>query len=168
MKYVRLYCDYAYVVTEKTGNERHVHAALWLKEELRTDHMKIRWARMFKELDNDEQRILKNGIKVMYNDDWYKTYLQKEDETEIVYCNPPDKYLNYPQRQPTDVVKAPRSIYRHYEELWQKYRNTASPSDPRACADFLFELMYSKRVLPVLPNDRDWETVLRYFCHNSS
>ena len=86
-------CEYYYVITEKTGESRHIHAVLYLKKEQRISDFNRWWCRKYTTPDQKERGIYKYMFqsKVCYNDDFYEEYLQKDDETCVIQSKMPEK-----------------------------------------------------------------------------
>lgn len=75
-------CDYYYIITEKDGFERHLHAAMFLKGEDHRSNLNNRLlalACMKRSLNDDELRVQREGTKIMYDWNFINSYLKKED-----------------------------------------------------------------------------------------
>lgn len=90
-KWIRKNCDYYHLVTEKTMAERHVHAALFLKSEKSRSNVLQMIMQQFKDLSTTEKSVLRRGLKIMYNGDFIKNYLDKDDDTVVVMSSLPEQ-----------------------------------------------------------------------------
>ena len=88
--FVQKYCEYYYIVSEKLDDERHLHCGIFLKKPLTRSNLGVMLKRVFKNLADDEKRVLVGGIRIMYNIDFIRTYLDKDDETELILNNLPE------------------------------------------------------------------------------
>lgn len=87
------HCLGAFVVTEKTGTERHIHAQVYfgkpkIKCAVQKSCICIQDCK-----DHYEEHVLKEGFEIGYSDDFYKNYLTKdlEGDTIIIYNEVPDE-----------------------------------------------------------------------------
>lgn len=139
--------DGAFAVTEKTGSERHLHAAMFLKKEVKKCQIVERMKVIQGEMDVDELRVLKSGVKVLYSDDWVKQYLDKQDSTVIVYDGLPDDMGSYypdPESQAGAIGRNGNTPI-GLTTLFQKSQRDVTLGN---CLDFLRELWFVKRTQP--------------------
>ena len=88
--FVQKYCEYYYIVSEKLDDERHLHCGIFLKKPLTRSNLSIMLRRVFKTFSDDEKRVLAGGLRIMYNIDFIRTYLDKDDDTELILNNLPE------------------------------------------------------------------------------
>jgi len=166
LKWVKRTCDYYHVITEKTGSERHIHAGLFCKNPKTRSNVVTELMRLFKDLTPSEKSVLRQGLKVMYNGDFIKNYLAKGDDTVVVESLLPEKghMESYFTPKPSLKVKDNRkSLYYHeLERMWYEYRTPGYEVTTITARDFLFELMYSRRCLTVIRDDRQICQVARH------
>lgn len=167
MKWVRKACLYYHVVTEKTGSDRHIHAALFLRSPASRSNVVTHVTRMFDDLSTEEKRVLRNGIKIMYNGDFIKNYLDKEDDTVVVSSSLPeaacmDSY--FPPKPPAKVssIKKCSLYYHELEKLWYMYNTPATEVNTQTTRNFLFRVMYKERVISVIRDDKQIIQVSRH------
>lgn len=99
----------AFAVIEKEGVERHLHAQLFYetpksKGDINKQLNRI-CSRTIPDWSPAEERVLKRGTKIAYNDDYMDEYLAKEDN--IIFNNPPENTKEYyPSEEEQQKVKA--------------------------------------------------------------
>lgn len=168
-KFVRKTCDHYHVVTEKTGHERHLHAGLFLKDATTRSNFVTRIQRLFKDLTTQEKSVLRQGIKIMYNVDFINTYLDKDDDTVVIESSLPEAgHLEsfFPPKPVPKAVAAKRcSLYYHeLERLWFEHCPTDMEITTRTIRNFLFKMMYQKRCIPVIRDDKQIVQTARHLC----
>ena len=159
-RWSRKNCEYYHIITEKTGSARHIHAALFLKKSQTRSNLSVRLSRLYSEISPSEKQVMLKGLKVLYNYDWIGSYLSKDDDTVVISSNLPEKsFLEswFPPKPPTLTAVKQRkcSLYYHeLEELWYKHQEVTVEITTVTCRDFLFKLMYSLRIIPVIKDDK--------------
>ena len=94
IQFVQKHCSYYYIVSEKTGSDRHLHAGVFFKKAMPRSNVTTILSRVYRELADDEKRVLCRGVRIMYNMDFIQNYLDKDDDTETVISNlPEEKFL---------------------------------------------------------------------------
>lgn len=158
LKMVRGKCDYYTVITEKTGEDRHLHAGLFLKKPIQRKYMNqcLKTLVCFKDLTKNEQFVLANGTKIMYNMDFVDNYMTKDDHTQLVAAEPPpdDIAVQYfpseeEQKQAmrsARINKAKNSHLAMLEEYWNEFYPD-KPKTQSNCTDHLASLMFEKRLI---------------------
>lgn len=166
-KWVRKKCRYYHLITEKTGLDRHIHCGMILQEESTLSNLKTTLSRLFKELSGPEVRVFRQGIKVMYNIDFIKNYLDKNDDTVVIASNLPEVSHLESFFEPIPVavpVKKEKhsSYYVVLEGLWLKHVSPSVEVNTRTTRDFLFDMMYAQRLINVIADDRKIIQVARH------
>ena len=147
--------DFSYVVTEKTGDERHLHAALILKKSCTLSNFTTQVIRLYKDLDNDEKSNLRRGVKIWYNDD-FLTYLKKGDDTVVIHSNLPEAGCLESYYPPKPLPKATqRNLNMHttmirYEALWREHIAPHVEVNTMNVRDFLTRMQYDVRVIGLM------------------
>lgn len=158
VNYIKRTCDYYHVITEKTMAARHLHAGIFTKNSKTRANIVTEVLRLFKDLEPKEKSVLRSGIKIMYNGDFIKNYLSKGDDTVVIESHLPEAghLESYFTPKPLPKEKAPKhSLYYHQlSSLWYEHRSPAFEVTTVTVRDFLFEVMYSKRVINVIRDDR--------------
>lgn len=166
VKWVKRHCVYYHVVTEKDGSQRHIHSGLVLKEPKLKTNVTAMLKGLFKQMSTDEHRVLSRGVKIMYNDDFIQQYLDKDDDTVVIEsCLPESGTLEsfYPPKPTTPEVPRKCSAYYHeLEALWYKHQAPHHDVNTMCVRDFLFKMMYSDRVIPVIRDDKQIIQVARH------
>lgn len=160
MKYVRRTCQYYYVVTEKVEDARHIHAGIFLSSPKTKNNICIDLKRIDPTLDDDEKRNINRGVRIQYNFDFIQNYLDKDDDTVLVSKNLPevqrlDAY--WPPDEEQRLAQSKKAIDKYYanlEALWHIHAPVATDTSRDAVADFLFDMMYNRRLIRVLKDDR--------------
>lgn len=160
--FVRKHCEYYYVITEKTEDERHIHSALFFRIPKTRSNVITYMSRLFKHFDKEEKANLNKSIKILYSNDFITKYMNKDDDTVVIERNLPELgHLEsfYPDK-PSSVSDADsRRLYMHstmreYETLWRKYMSPIAEVNTLTVRDFLFDMQYSKRCIGLLDDKR--------------
>ena len=160
MAWCRRNAQYYHIITEKSGSQRHIHAGVFLKKERSKGDVCKMLLNLFRALTPQEKSVLRQGVKIMYNWDFISVYLDKDDETEVIGSNLPEKSSLeswFPPKPVSTVEGKTRkcSIYYHeLEALWYKHQPVTAEVNTVVARDFLFKMMYSLRVLPVIRDDK--------------
>lgn len=163
-------CNSYHVVTEKTGSQRHIHAALFLKKGTSRSNVAVVISRHCKKFgyNETERAVALKGVKIMYNNDWLVNYLDKEDDTEVVGSDLPplDRLIALYPPKPSESTKPKASLYYvELEKLMDEHwgRPLDGPLTLQDVMDFLFEMMYSKRLINVLRDDKTVKATAKNF-----
>lgn len=157
LKWIKRVCSYYHLITEKTGSARHIHAGIILKEAKSRANVLNRLLNLFKELDTTEKAVLRKGLKVMYNWDWINEYLAKGDDTVVIEsCLPEAGHIEsyFPPKPVPQNTKRCSVYYHELEALWMKHTHPGTDVNTISVRNFLFKMMYSVRVIPVMRDDR--------------
>lgn len=157
--YTRKKCEWYHVVTEKTGSERHIHAGWVLKDPSTRSNVATYMNRMFQSLDPDEKKVMNSGLKIMYNEDFIRKYLDKDDDTVVVCsCLPERGYLEsyFPPRKVVPVATrlAYHSQLTALESLWREHVAPHVEVNTANARDFLFDMQYSKRLIGIMDDKK--------------
>lgn len=159
-KFVRKQCDYYYIISEKLDDERHLHCGIFLKKAVKRADFTTVIKRVFKAFDDEEKRVLNQGVKIMYNYDFIQNYLDKDDDTEVILKNlPEESHLEsyWPPSKEQEKAKAKAAVDKYYanlEYLWFQHQPVAHEVNYHECAKFLSDLMYNKRLIRVMRDDK--------------
>lgn len=168
MKWCRKHALYYHVVTEKTGSQRHIHAGVFLHKEKKKNDVCIMLCGLFKDLTPEEKTVLRHGVKIMYNWDFIEKYLDKDDDTEVIGTHLPEErhiegyFPPKPLSLSENKTKKCSLYYHELERMWYENRNPAYEITTLTTRDFLFEMMYNKRCLPVIRDDKQIIQVSRH------
>jgi len=91
VSWVKKNCIYHHVITEKKDYERHIYAGVFFKKAKTYSNFSTDMLRLFKDLDAQERSTLRGGIKKMYNIDFIKNYMEKDDNIVIIDKNLPEE-----------------------------------------------------------------------------
>lgn len=153
MKWVRKMCVYYYVVTEGEGATRHIHAGLFMYKAQKRSNLCTALVRQFPELDNEESRILKAGVRVQYDINFIESYLTKDEEViEIASTLPEVGKLEgfWPPAAEQAKAKAAKAVDKYFaklEMLWNEHRGPSVEVTQKNVGDFLFDMMYDTRAI---------------------
>lgn len=154
--YCQKKCDYYAAHAEGDGDSYHLHLALFRKSACTRGQVVIELLRLFKDrLDETERQVFRTGIKIMYNEYWIEEYMTKTNEKPL-FAQPPeaariDAY--FPTLKPS-LTRATDAKYAHLEKLYRVHGKLWMDVTPKYMRDFLFDLMYNKRVIKVIKDDR--------------
>lgn len=160
VKWCRKHALYYHVVTEKTGCERHVHGGVILNKEKTKGDVCIMLCGLLKGLSAEEKTVLRRGVKIMYNWDFIDKYCDKDDDTVVIGSHlPEERHIEgYFPPKPLGVSeerqKKCSAYYWDLETLWFKHQPPGVEVNTIVARDFLFKMMYSLRVIPVIRDDK--------------
>lgn len=161
VKWIRKNCEYYYLVSEKLDAERHLHCGVFLKRAKTRSNFSQDMARLFaKYIDDDERRVLKRGVRIMYNYDFIQNYLDKDDDTDVLLSNLPERQrldAYWPpsaEQEKAQAMAATDKYYAKLELLWNTHISPGVECTRETCRDFLFDMMYAKRLIRVLRDDK--------------
>lgn len=160
--------DYYFLCAEKEEEERHLHGQIWLQEGRKKGAIVKSLVRIQEQNDPDwssaSQKVLSAGVKIGYSSDFVENYLSKEDNWLL--NNPPPtnlEHLYYPSIEEQNKVKnkanAVDLTYHRLLELWKDYekytfRNKDQPITKHAIGEFLYTVMFCKKLIKVQPDSR--------------
>lgn len=160
-KWIKKRSTHYHIVTEKTGSERHIHAALYLKTDVTKVNFRNVWIRLCKAegLTDQEITVARKGVKILYSNDFIDNYLDKDDDTEVVEsCLPEMKSLEqyYPPKpvERSGTKRKCSAYYYELEELWHKHKRPLLEVNSENCRHFLFNMMYNERCINVIRDDK--------------
>jgi len=158
-KWVKKHCAYYYVITEKQEEERHIHAGLFLKKATSKSNLGLTIQRLFKDLSFEEHRVLRDGVKVMYNYDFIGKYMEKDDDTVVIERHLPEESTldEYFSEIPPKSKKGPVAtdpFYANLERLWYAHKRPIEETNPNNLRHFLMDMMNNKRLIRVIADNR--------------
>lgn len=148
-------CKYYAFITEKTGEARHLHGALFLHKEIEPKYFnraikKSLFSKIITELnDGTNIRAAYHGSTI-YNDDFVTRYLEKDDDTEQVGSYLPDKKEER-EVYYTDVREFKRPEIGDYvhdkfeKSFYEEYDNNGTTVNTDEIEEHLCNLMYVER-----------------------
>lgn len=184
MKLIDKYATYAYAITEKEADERHIHAAFYLKQEKSISAFNQIMKRQFYESVMERHSIW--GVcykgKPMYNDAFVKEYCigqikdgkKKDDKVEVLYNHlpPNEKRMEYYKDIVTRGVQktAADPYYAKLEKLWYEMteHNELDPDINVTNEDmhkFLYQLMYNYRKIRIISDSRKFRRCCQCLRH---
>jgi len=160
MTWTKRSCQFYKVITEKTGHERHIHAAIIARTQVTRGNMVKSLLRKYPHLSFDEKKVFRQGIKIMTSNKWLD-YLEKGDETIVIEDNLPERghiesYFKPlpPPKQTGPSSEAKDKWFSHLETLWYEHMPPGSHSTPPYVRHFLYDMMYNKRLIKVIRDDK--------------
>jgi len=159
--FIKKRTDHHHVVTEKLGSERHVHAALYLKTAITKSNFATLLTRLCKntlDFDETELSVVRKGIKILYNNDFVENYLDKDDDTVVISTDLPESSHLESWYPPKPVTKSKTQKHSAYywelEKLWYELQSPTVEVHTLNARHFLYRLMYSDRVIPIIRDDK--------------
>ena len=161
-EWIRKRCTHYYIVTEKEGSAKHIHAALYLKVSVTRSQILTVLLRLGAkiDLDNDEIAVLRKGLRILYSNDFVENYLSKDDNTEVVASCLPESstllswYPPKPQPLTKKIAARHSKYYWELEALWNLHKRPIEEANTPNIRNFLFNMMYNKRLIPVIKDDK--------------
>jgi len=147
-----------FLVAEKEQECRHLHGQLFFpagkrKYDLAKVLIKVQFGAFTP--DPAETRVLKQGIKIAYSDDFYTDYTNKPDSIMLT-----DKFIEnsqdfYPSEDEQEKVRnrarAVDAKYHHLKELWDE---DPQEFNQRNITLFLYRLMYVDKKINVISDKK--------------
>lgn len=143
---------YYFAVTEKDGNEKHLHFQLWFDEAKRKVDIDKQVKRIVKRTSDtwgDDEAKYSCKVKVAYND-WYLHYLSENDlKPELVnivgqWRVPVDTTDYYPSEEEDEKMKARATakdpFYHELMEKWEIFREERELTGPFQLRDIALYL----------------------------
>lgn len=165
VNYCRRVATYYKVITEKDGHERHLHAALFMKEPVYKKVVVRAVLNLYPNLRDEEKMVLRQGVKVSGNSQWLD-YLEKGDSTVVIANNLPEvahlESYYPPPEQLSGKVRKNITYYARLENLWYEHVDPGKVKNPVNCRHFLFDMMYAKRLIDVIRDDKSIIQVSRH------
>lgn len=161
---------YFHIITEKLDLERHVHAVMILEKESTKGNVGRSLCSLFPDLDNGEKLVLKQGVKIAFNTGWLDYMNKPDNNTVVIGSNLPEKHMlesYFPVKKENESKEKPRknlSYYGRLEKLWFEHQpsDKAPPVTALDCRHFLCDMMYNKRLIDVVRDDRTIFQVSRH------
>lgn len=157
VKYCERVAKYYKVITEKEGCERHIHAAIFTKEPILKKNVVRSVLNLYPDLLPEEKMVLRQGVKVSGSSQWLD-YLEKGDSTVVIQSNLPEvAHLEAYYPPPAEIsnkVRKNLTYYGRLEKLWYEHVDPGKVQNPENCRHFLFNMMYNKRLIDVIRDDR--------------
>lgn len=182
-------CDWLHVITEKTDAEKHIHAALYLKNETTLSAFNQLLRRKMLKSFEERNSIWKYACvsRTMYNDDFLKKYLMeqikdgeaKDDEMIVLESKLPseeERATYYSDVKPARKTRAhgdpyylklEKLYYEHAKQICEDEDcmcNTLGPSEKPTLEQierFLCRMMYKERRLNVISDSRKMRRVCK-------
>lgn len=160
--FVKKHCTYYYIITEKTGSQRHIHSALFFRIPKTRSNVATYLTRLFKHFDSQEKADLQRGLKILYSNDFILKYMDKDDDTVVIERNLPEvsslEAFYPPLPNPTPLAEVRRLAYHsemnQYETLWRLHVPPHVEINTGTVRDFLFNMMYNVRTIGLMDDKK--------------
>lgn len=180
-------CEWLHVITEKTDAEKHIHAALYLKNETTLSAFNQLLRRKMLKSFEERNSIWKYACvsRTMYNDDFLKKYLMeqikdgeaKDDEMTVIESKLPseeERAAYYSDVKPTRKTRTHGDpYYLKLEKLYYECHTLMQREDGQTMLaptreptleeieHFLCKMMYDERRLNVISDSRKMRRVCK-------
>lgn len=182
MTFTERYAKYYYVITEKSSDERHIHAALYMNKERTTSAFNQQLKRIFQYSFQERGSIWKHAMSShnMYNDDFYLKYLKEaneedgdkaDDDSVVIGNHVPPEEERWEYYQDTEPRKATRTSGDPYflklEKLYYEYNPARDMTLPESqptlqqLESFMCRMMYKERRLKVVTDSRKLRRLIK-------
>ena len=166
----------AYGVCEGEGVSKHLHLQVFTSTPRHKGDVARAVERIFKrqEYDSSELKVLRQGVRIAYNDDWIDNYLQKTDDVDVVISDVPENSIDYyPTETEQEIVRARKTAVDEYffnmsqdltEWLERVYLCEGGDYHPTLTLvkHFIGDMMYKERKYRVIQDPRKVSQV----CHS--
>lgn len=148
-------------VTEGINECRHLHAAVYLVEPRRKDAVVRAMKGIQGCTDRAEERVLSQGVKILYSPDFEEVYLTKNEDghtVELLSCrmSMEDRLACLPSQEEQDAVQmATNSADKYFHQLALEFTKTEQIPHVEAVEDFLHAKMFVDKTMRVLRLRRD-------------
>lgn len=148
-------------VTEMDGVCRHLHAAIYLSEGRRKDAVVRAMKRIQECIDPGEERVLGQGVKILYSPDFEQVYLTKNDDgfTVELRANAMTEEARTEclpsQAEQAAVVAAKSASDSFMHELAEEFQKTSVDASTQTVESFLHDKMFVQKNMRVTRNRRD-------------
>lgn len=182
--------EFRHVILEKSEAERHLHAALYLRNETTVSAFGQLMKRKFEKSFDERKSIWKYAYKgtQMYNDDFLKNYLiganegegaKSEDECVVLESHLPSEEVRKTYYTDTPNAKKTRptgdAYYLKLEKLYYEHAKQHCEQDGCTCRqlrptdkptleqieEFLSDIMYRQRRINVIQDSRKMRRVCK-------
>lgn len=148
-------------VTEGEHECRHLHAAIYFAEPRRKDAV-VRAMRMIQGCtDKAEERVLAQGVKILYSPDFEEVYLTKNEDgktVELMGCvlSMDERLACMPSQEEQSAVQtATNASDKYFHQLGVEFTKTGKDPHVEAVEDFLHDKMFVQKNMRVLRLRRD-------------
>lgn len=156
-KYCRKHADFYKVITEKTGGERHIHAAFILKNPQTRGTVRTYMQRMFKHLTAEELSVMVKGLKIWYSTE-FLDYMNKQDDTVIIEENLPEiAYMEalFPKKpEPKKTSLYMVGTIEQYLSWWKELQPVHFEINTMTCRDFIVALQHKHKKIGFLSDQQ--------------
>lgn len=156
----------AYGVCEKLAEERHLHLAVFFSEGRRKGDVNKQVERIFqrRSVEDGEIKVLRSGTRIMYNDDFVKKYLDKNDDTQVVInAVPSDTIEYYPTAEEQEEVRSQKNaVDQYFHSLCCKYTEWRGErmNDIQVCRWWFGVAMYEDKTIRVITDTRKLNQII--------
>ena len=178
------------VITEKEGEQRHIHAILLVdkwketKKGRRLDKVKESLNKWQEKYDQNYvakcKHVTNGGVRVVYSMDWVIKYMNKNDSTEIIDENLPDVYDEYlptaeeqlewirmKEEKEASLVKDCffHKLVKLFDEMEYSFENCNGLIilKKQKTAIFINDLMYKSKVISVIRDIKCVKNIINCF-----
>ncbi len=165
-----------FVVSEKEGTQRHLHGQIFYEKPKRkfdvNKALNLLCQRSVTGWDLSQQRVLHQGTKIAYNDDWWLNYTNKESESELLYHDIPGNTVEYyptPEQQQS-VQARTNAVDKTFHHLVELYEADPPPlandfPDEEDIRKWLYCLMYIDKKIKVIEDRRKFNQRAKSLFH---
>lgn len=161
---------------EKEAEARHIHAQIFCESEKRLGDVQRVLKRIAIEVDPTwdapSQRLLVQGVRVAYNDDFIDTYIRKDSEIPEEYYNcPADTSLYYPppgeQQAVMDKKNAKDQFFHSLKVLFEENNPDYQPHQNtlKDVGYFVYNMMFVDKKVMVITDDRRRKQTIKALFH---
>lgn len=162
--YATTMCKHHHIIAEMDNEARHLHGALFLKQPRALGNLKNRFSTWFEKLgkEDDERKVMMDGVKIMYNSYWLDTYLCKDADHTVVSTSFGQTDIrqflsvqNWPDKPQAKKRPAVDMKYDSLKNLWYEYHREIDPVNIDSVKDFIENMMFGVKRIRVREAQRD-------------
>lgn len=150
--------DYSYAVAEMEDEARHIHIQIWIEKPSEKGTICRAFERIQEKFDPEwspaSKKVLRGGIRIAYNDDFYQKYLDKGGT--LVFSKTPvetEKYYPTTDWQQTKIEKE-KAVDKKYHRWKTEFEEWLPKNKPKHCiteidkelvAVFMADMMFESK-----------------------
>lgn len=157
---IRLYKEWCekqdghFLCTEMEGESRHLHGAVYFETaRTRSDVCKALCRIMRRGTATDQElRVLRGGVRIMYNNDFVDKYCSKDVNCIVISKNlfiQRSEYYPSEEEQQRVMERAKDPILSEYEILWENWEEKIENPDENLIRYFCIDMWFKSRKMRV-------------------
>lgn len=168
--------DYFIYNYEKEAEARHLHAQIFCDTARTKSDVQKALKRIAMKYDPDwdaaSQKVLSQGVKIAYNDNFMDNYITKDNEIQMDYYNAPNNTEEYypseaEQKTAMERANARDTFFHSLKVLWDEYKPEYEPHQNtlKDIGEFIYDMMFVEKKISVITDDRRRKQTIKALQH---